>query len=57
MLARYACHAGAELAYALEQLGKSNSLHDAPNLLKRLAPYVASLTQGIEAYVREHKAR
>ena len=57
MLARYACHAGAELAYALEQLGKADTLSEAPALLQRLAPYVASLTQGIETYVREHAAR
>ncbi len=57
MLARYACHEGAELAYALEQQGKSESLNHALDLLKQLATHVASLTQGIETYVREHSAR
>ena len=57
MLARYACREGADLAYALEQAGKSGKLTEAADLLPRLAPHVAQLTQGIEAYVREQATR
>jgi CheY-like chemotaxis protein len=55
MLARYACHAGADIALALENKGRSGQLSNAAALWQELRPIVSRLTAAIQQYVSDRQ--